>query len=161
MGQLIGFYKKEGRWYADLPSYIAAGGSEASCVMVAGADIFLDILCKQVGFNYGVHITVEISVEPFNTLGIYPSSHIKLESIDDVTKSFLEENNHPEVDFGGNYIADIIHGEPSNHKLWLCPVTLHVFPNGYPKELWIRTGTVIGYEDNDYYTFDILKEEPK
>jgi hypothetical protein len=159
MGQKIGFYKKEGRWYADLPSYIAAGGTEASCVMVAGADTFLDRLCKGLGIEIGTYIKVEVDIQPFTNVSPLLSSHIKLESVDDVTKKFLEENNHPDVDFGGNYIADIIEGVKSNHRLWLCPVTLHVFPNGYPKELWIRVVQVQGYPDGDYYTFDVEQKE--
>lgn len=36
------FYREGSLWYADLPEYLAEGGSKADCLMVAGADKLLD-----------------------------------------------------------------------------------------------------------------------
>lgn len=40
----VNFYKRDNRWYADLPDYIESGGTEEECEMVLGADTWLDIL---------------------------------------------------------------------------------------------------------------------
>ena len=157
MWQQISFYKKENRWYADLPAYISAGGTEADCVMVAGADTLIDKLCENMRIMFPVRMFVEIDTQPFTVNSKTPDTHIKLEDIKSTTEEFLLEYNHPKVDFGGHYIADIINGVESYHKLWLCPVTLHVFPNGYPESLWIRTGSVLGYADKEYHSFELNK----
>jgi hypothetical protein len=56
MLRTIKFYDKKGKWYADLPDYIAQGGSEEECEMIEGADTWLDKLS-----NYGRSITLTIS----------------------------------------------------------------------------------------------------
>jgi hypothetical protein len=105
------FYKKEGRWYADLPEYIHAGGTEADCEMVAGADTWLDFLS-----NNGTNITLEIDhQEPL-------SNKITRIGIDD---------------FGATYIAHEYNEEIVNHVLWICPVTLFVFGE-YPETIYFQ-----------------------
>ena len=42
----IPFYNRDGRWFADLPEYIAQGGTEDDCEMVAGADSWLDFISQ-------------------------------------------------------------------------------------------------------------------
>jgi prepilin-type processing-associated H-X9-DG protein len=43
--QTLGFYKKNGLWYADLPEFLALGlGTKANLLMVDGSDTFLDLL---------------------------------------------------------------------------------------------------------------------
>lgn len=37
----ISFYNRDGRWFADLPEYIAQGGTEDECEMVMDADSWL------------------------------------------------------------------------------------------------------------------------
>ena len=55
----IRFYERDCRWYADLPEYIAQGGTEEECEMVAGADTWLEMLSKGKS-----NITLEISELP-------------------------------------------------------------------------------------------------
>jgi hypothetical protein len=45
-GYEMRFYKSGPSWYADLPEYLAIGGHEADCLMVAGADKLLDELAE-------------------------------------------------------------------------------------------------------------------
>lgn len=44
MTRKIRFYNRDGRWYADLPEVIEAGGTEENNEMVSGANTWLDIL---------------------------------------------------------------------------------------------------------------------
>jgi hypothetical protein len=114
----IGFYKKNGSWYADLPEFIAQGGTEAACVMVAGADTLIEKLSLD-----GKRLDIEVDMDN-------PTHAIKLDSITNVDQQFLDENNHPFVEYGGNYT--VVMGEHTGHKLWLCPVCKWVFGE-YPQ----------------------------
>lgn len=40
------FYNRDGKWYINLPEYLAQGGTEEECEMVSGADTWLDQLCQ-------------------------------------------------------------------------------------------------------------------
>lgn len=97
------FYNRDGRWYADLPAYIEAGGSEADCEMVAGADTWLDFLS-----GYSDQVTLELSVkEPLKN---------------SITRISTDDGN-----FGATYETIEYNGQLRHHILWICPVTLFVF----------------------------------
>lgn len=105
----ISFYKTQGSWFADLPDYIEQGGTEADCLMVAGADTWLDKLS-------GGKDTISLLISDKGPL------REKME-------------RHEEDEFGATYVAHTYEDEDINHQLWLCPVTLFVF-NKYPKTIY-------------------------
>lgn len=106
----IRFYNREGRWFADLPEYIASGGTEDDCEMVSGADTWIDYLSKG---KDSVFIT--ISEEHFP----------KAEWLMLLAKD----------DYGANYIAHTYEDEYVDLVMWLCPVTLFVFGK-YPEIIY-------------------------
>ena len=114
----IKFYKEEsGRWYADLPEYIASGGTKEDCEMVGGADDWLDILSQ--GEN---EVVVAIEIEPFEGSEVL--------TLDNTDYGFPE--------FGATYRVGYYKGVNYSHRtLWLCPVTLFVFGE-YPKKMFYR-----------------------
>jgi hypothetical protein len=116
MTRKIGFYKKNNSWYADLPEFIAIGGSEAECQMVSGADTWLDILTLNGVDNNVNYIVVEISDK--ENLG---NAMVQVRC----------------DDFGSTYIVKEYDKTRVNHLLWLCPVTLSVFDD-YPKNIYFR-----------------------
>ncbi len=120
--QTIGFYKEDGIWYADLPEFLEAGlGTRANLMMVDGADTFLDKLSEM-----GDRITLRISPEDFK------GSEIVMHKIRiGLDQAVLDAVGHAPVDYGAYYRVDKDHGEPSDHLLWLCPVTEYVFGD-YP-----------------------------
>lgn len=108
----IRFYRRDTRWFADLPAYIEAGGTEEDCEMVSGADTWLDMLS-----NYQDSVTVSISDKsPLN--------------------EFLVLYNKDE--FGGTYIAHSYKENDVNHVLWLCNVTLFIFGQ-FPDKIYYQT----------------------
>lgn len=115
------FYKEEtGFWYADLPDYIAAGGKKEDCQMVAGADLWLDILVN----GKRNDITLEVSKERG----------------DNVLRLIFKGYDGTDCDlmnFGGaTYRPGEIRGvDYSHHTIWLCPVTLFVFGE-YPAAIY-------------------------
>lgn len=119
------FVKEEnGIWYIDLPEYIEQGlGSKANLMMVAGADTFLDRLS-----NNGSEITLQIEAEQFSGY-----EHALVHVHKGMDRELLESVGHPEVEYGGYYIAF-----PSMHFLWLCPVTEYVFDGDYPMNIYVR-----------------------
>jgi len=116
MTRKIGFYKKNNSWYADLPEFIAIGGSEAECQMVQGADTLLDKLTINGVSNDVNYIVLEISDN--KNLGN------KMEQI-------------RADDYGSTYYIREYDKTRINHLLWLCPVTLSVFDN-YPEQIYFR-----------------------
>ena len=107
---VIRFYKDEDRrWYADLPEYIAQGGTEEECEMVAGADDWLDFISEK-----REAVTLALSDQDSLT-----------------EKIVLYESD----EFGATYIAHTFKEEDINQILWLCPVTLFVFGN-YPSTIY-------------------------
>lgn len=111
MTRKLGFYNRDGLWYADLPDYIEAGGEEADCLMVSGADTWLDKLS-------GDKDRVTLFIGTDNPL-----------------KEVLTKTSGD--GYGANYIAETYEGEEVNHKLWICPVTLHVFGE-YPEKIYYQ-----------------------
>lgn len=96
----IKFYKKEKLWYADLPDYIAAGGTEDECEMVAGADTWLDMLAEG-----NDEVTLDLS-----------------ETGGDEKIDFYSSD-----EFGATYLVYEKDGYSVNHMMWLCNVTKFVF----------------------------------
>lgn len=96
----IKFYKEEsGRWYADLPFF-----SKEELEMVAGADVFLDIIAQ--GEN---GTSLWLSESPFEGAN-------KLEKLDET----------PETG-GATYFVGSYKGIDYNMVIWLCDVTREVF----------------------------------
>lgn len=116
----IRFYKElDGRWYADLPAYIAAGGSKEDCEMVAGADRWLSVLAGKEN-----SITLDIS----KTSGDHKLTlaHLGYELSDD---DFMEYG-------GATYRPGVIEGEDHSWRtVWLCAVTLFVLGE-YPNTIY-------------------------
>ena len=114
----IKFYKEiDLRWYADLPEYIASGGTKADCEMVCGADDWLDILSQGES-----EITLVLDTEPFKGAEV-----LNLDRTDygfPVLGATYRMTTYKSVDY-------------SNQTLWLCPVTLFVFGE-YPKKIFYR-----------------------
>ena len=107
---VIRFYKDEDRrWYADLPEYIAQGGTIEECEMVFGADDWLDYISEK-------REAVTLALSDQDSLS---------------EKIVLYESD----EFGATYIAHTYREEDINQILWLCPVTLFVFGH-YPKEIY-------------------------
>jgi hypothetical protein len=107
---VIRFYKDEDRrWYADLPEYIAQGGTVEECEMVSGADDWLDFISEK-------REAVTLALSDQNSLS---------------EKIVLYESD----EFGATYIAHTYREEDINQILWLCPVTVFVFGH-YPKEIY-------------------------
>lgn len=117
----IRFYKKELRWYADLPEYIAAGGDEADCEMVAGADTMLDWLTKNEYIDQA-EITLELS-DTFQK--DWDCILTKQEELEDGL-------------CGCNYRGVITKNlsEYNGISVWLCPVTIFVFEK-YPDVIFV------------------------
>jgi hypothetical protein len=116
MTRKIGFYKKNDSWYADLPEFIAIGGTEAECQMVRGADTLLDQLVYNALTNNINYLVLEISDE------------------EDLGNTMIQVQKD---NFGSVYIVKEYDKTKINHLLWLCPVTLSVFDN-YPKRIYFR-----------------------
>lgn len=119
------FYKtEENRWYIDLPEYIESGiGTIENLEMVSGADILLDIVSEGQSI-----VTLEIStIEPdiYEILG-YDELLLISDNNDDITGAtykLVEGNNY-------NIKGDF--------QVWLCPVTLFVFDDEYPTNIWFK-----------------------
>jgi hypothetical protein len=109
------FIRENGRWYIDLPEYLAQGGSKSDLEMVAGADDVLDIMAD--GEN---KVTLMISTEPFENAEL-------LELVE-----LCDQNIG-----GGYYIMPVLEGSFMNKRMWLCDVTLFVFGD-IPDRIYIR-----------------------
>lgn len=97
----IRFYCRDSRWYADLPDYIEAGGTEEECEMVSGADEWLDYLSEGAD-----SIVIKVS----NDNGLAEKLHL-----------------YQSDEYGAIYVAHTFREEDINKTIWLCPVTLFVF----------------------------------
>lgn len=112
------FVHSDGAWYADLPDYIEAGGDFEDCVMVAGADTWLDFIS-----GYADHVTLEIS---------------DTEKLSEVLyRKYKEDSSDFDVDAGADYVALEFKDREILHNLWLCPVTKFVFGD-YPDQIHYR-----------------------
>ncbi len=110
---LIDFYKRDNRWFADLPQFAPLGVTEDDCEMVAGADAWLDIIAQG-------EDTVSLRLEEHDFAN---AEMLQLETLDD----FYD---------GATYRICSWRGIDYNHLcLWLCPVTLLVFGK-YPMRIY-------------------------
>ena len=122
------FYKEEDeRWYLDLPEYIESGvGTKSNLEMVAGADTLLSELAQG-----ETTITLKFKDESFD-------GHL----IHLIRSSDYGYSPEPELDGGGwyhYYDKKKWHQlRPTFHNVWLCPVTLYLYNNTYPKNLFIQ-----------------------
>jgi hypothetical protein len=123
------FYKENGIWYIDLPSFIEEGlGTKSNLMMVGGADTLLDKLS-----NNGDKITLQFSDSAF----VGWTTYLRMIK-HGVDKDYLEKVGHAPVDNGAYYEALVIDEKKTNHKLWLCPVTEYVFLSDYPEDIYIK-----------------------
>jgi len=101
------FYKEDTsinrRWYVDLPTY---SGSKEDCLMIAGADILLDIIS-----GGGDSISIQCSEKPEFEEN---QKHLVLTKVDD---------------FGHYYVSQYY------FNIWLCEVTKFVFDGKYPDKI--------------------------
>jgi hypothetical protein len=118
------FYKENEIWYIDLPEFLEAGlGTKANLMMVAGADLMLDILS-----NNGDDIVITFADEPSDNV-----EHTLTKQRLGLDKQLLALIGHAPVDYGAYYSWK----ENNNQSVWLCPVTEYVFQGGYPKNIYV------------------------
>lgn len=84
-------------------------GDVSDLQMVAGADLLLDSLCDS-----NTRVSIEVST--------------------DLVKDYIHLNRVSEDELGATYV---VNAPNFSGEIWLCPVTLAVFPN-YPKDLYIK-----------------------
>ena len=121
----IRFYREGKEWYADIPEYINSGGRKSDLLMVDGADTLLE---KLSGKNN--HITLRISKKKFKeaTISMRREKTEKREEI-------IAYESRSENDEGVWYEVLELNGKTSDHKFWLCPVTVYVFGD-FPEEIF-------------------------
>lgn len=120
----IKFYSEEGvfkEWYADIPEYIAEGGTKEDLQMVAGADMLLDILS-----DHGKDIVVEFSDVCFNGANV-------LRKLEDLGEDFICAS-------GAYYYIDNIDGKVYKDTIWLCDVLKWVFGD-HPLNIYYKVST--------------------
>lgn len=128
------YQEKDGRWYIDLPEYIQSGfGTKDNLEMVAGADVLMSKLAQGKS-----DISLKFTDTEFNgyQVQLIRSSNYGYtsEDIDDI-----------EFDTGGWYHyydkRKWYQLRPVQHILWLCPVTLYLFNNTYPENIFMENLT--------------------
>jgi len=109
------FYKESnGRWYVDMPQYIDFGGKKEDLEMVAGADIWLDIISEG---ETEIYISLSKNKKPNY----------------EVIKLIATDYANPLL--GGYYSIKSYKSIPYDEMIWLCSVTLFVFGE-YPQEIF-------------------------
>lgn len=104
------FYRRDTRWFADIPDYIAQGGTEDDCEMVSGADEWLDFISK--GKD---NIVLQIDTKPLaNRLDKYHDD-----------------------DYGATYMAHEYNDRDYNQQMWLCNVTKFLFGD-FPQVIYYQ-----------------------
>lgn len=112
MTKTIWFYKDENsRWYADIPEWVEAGGTEDDLEMVCGADLWLDELSGAAN-----EITFTLS---------------------DTDKFSNHLNRIARDEFGATYMAYKYYNEIFNAQVWLCNVTKFVFGE-FPEVIYYK-----------------------
>ena len=126
------FYQEEdGRWYIDLPEYIESGvGTKSNLEMVGGADTLLSKLAEGKS-----EITLKFTDESFDDHHV----HLIRSSDYGYEPELIDE---PEFDAGGWYHyydkKKWYEFKPNANTVWLCPVTLYLFNNIYPENIFIQ-----------------------
>lgn len=109
------FIREGGRWFIDLPEFLAQGGSKGDLEMVSGADTLLDMIAGGTD-----EVTLQIHTEPFAN----------------ADELLLTELCDPILG-GGYYSLKQFEGKEVNKDLWLCDVTRFVFGD-IPKKIYIK-----------------------
>jgi hypothetical protein len=126
------FVKDGGQWYIDLPEFLEMGlGTRGNLMMVAGADTFLDFLDEKQENRVTIHMDTEKKFKSDKS-GVIRFQEMFMDPTE------LEHYNHPEVEFGANYLVTEYRGAKFNHRMWLCPVTQFVFGGEYPKIIYFK-----------------------
>jgi hypothetical protein len=141
----VRFIKVQGSWYADLPEYIAQGGSFASCLMVAGAPELIEILIGITKNKNKDELTVEISTEWFPGFEAVLNKEVEGDDVMEeeegswavylttiYNRPLTQAINKP----GSTNVTGI------NMKVGLCPVNAWVFQQlgetGHPNTIYIK-----------------------
>lgn len=112
------FYKDEYGWFVDIPEW---EGEVWELQMVAGADIFLDILAQDESEIY-----VILSTEPF-------------EECETLTFEQIGRLEGFEMGEGAWYRLESYKGIQYKLPMWLCDVTKHAMVFGkFPKQIYFR-----------------------
>lgn len=114
MKVVLRFYTELSRWYVDLPEW---KGLKEELEMVEGADLLLEFIC-----GGAKETLLTMSDEPFEGADI-----LTLKSLGD-----------PNYAGGAYYTLEHYDGHPLDLMIWLCPVTLFVFEDGYPETIYFR-----------------------
>lgn len=111
------FIKEDNKWYIDLPLELEEGlFTKADLQMVAGADDLLEHIS-------GGHSCVELSCSE--------------EFIPNWDWCIIQKEPIVNKYAGCTYTSTDRNGDFST-QLWLCPVTLHLFNDEYPQQLFIK-----------------------
>jgi hypothetical protein len=114
MTRSLKFYRDPDGWFVDLPEW---EGSKADLQMVAGADVFLDIMSQ--GEN-----------EVYLTLSDTP-----MDNCSQLTFKEIGRLEGFELGEGAWYVLNEYIGIEYNHDMWLCDVTKFVFGE-FPKIIY-------------------------
>jgi len=109
------FVREDGRWYIDLPEFLAQGGDKADLEMISGADTMLNIIAGEKD-----EATLQINTETF----------------DGANELLLTELCDPILG-GGYYYLKQFEDKEVNQELWLCDVTRFVFGE-IPKKIYVK-----------------------
>jgi hypothetical protein len=109
------FVKEESdRWFIVLPEWT---GLKEDLEMVSGADLMLD---KIAGDEKSIDLI------------------LSEESFEDADVLVFEKFGPSEYESGAYYQLDNYLGEKIDIIIWLCPVTLFVFKDGYPDYIYFK-----------------------
>ena len=112
--QLLNFVKEKGRWYIDLPSFIASGeGIKDDLIMVAGADTLCDALSN--GKN---RLAIMISTTPFN------GGDFSIQRMDNEREVGCDYRAY----YKGRYVFPIWLGPPLHYVMGTYPTTVYFKP---------------------------------
>ena len=109
------FVREDGRWYIDLPEFLAQGGDKADLEMISGADTMLNIIAGE-----NDEAALQINTETF----------------DGANELLLTELCDPILG-GGYYYLKQFEDKEVNQELWLCDVTRFVFGE-IPKKIYVK-----------------------
>jgi hypothetical protein len=112
------FKKENGRWYIDLPDYLARGGMPSDLEMAEGAHELLNMMAR--GKN---NVKLVLETEPFDGADV-----LELDELCGAPKG------------GGYYMMHTCRSRPLQKRIWLCDVTLFVFGE-MPQKIYIKDPT--------------------
>lgn len=129
----VGFIKVDGLWYADLPEYIAQGGSFASCLMVAGAPELIEML----GGKGKDRVEVEIGLEWFPGFDAILNKEVEGEVAeeDGSWATYLTTVYDREYPQSMTAVRPI---KSTSFYVGLCPVNKWVFGGYHPDAIYLK-----------------------